>query len=116
MQDILDYLSMFQEDTSAIGKGSPADSAHPALVVVDAFHTEELAATNFLKIQNFLEDACKVLGRPFTKVELTATSFCKLCFFFTLFYFAFFTFFLYSLTFLWGQIFIVADRKLNSQL
>ena len=93
MQDILDYLSMFQEDTSAIGKGSPADSAHPALVVVDAFHTEELAATNFLKIQNFLEDACKVLGRPFTKVELTATSFCKLCFFFTLFYFAFFTFF-----------------------
>ena len=73
MQDILDYLAMFAEDTSAGGTGS-ADSAHPALVVVDAFHTEELAATNFSKIKNFLEDACRVLGKPFTSVDLTATS------------------------------------------
>jgi len=76
MQDILDYLAMFAEDTSAGGNGS-ADSAHPALVVVDAFHTEELAATNFSKIKNFLEDACRVLGKPFTSVDLTATSFCN---------------------------------------
>ena len=73
-QDILDYLSMFQEDTSTQGYSiSKLDGAHPALIVVDAFKTPEIAATTFNKLMVFLEDACKALGKNFIKADSEAT-------------------------------------------
>ena len=78
-QDVLEYLSLFQEDTSAQGLAAGADteSVHPALSVIEAFRPET-APTTISKLRTFLEDACKAMGQNFVWEDLQVSLRCHI--------------------------------------